>query len=194
MDGSAATVNAEHRIIFAPDVIPRFHKLADLKVLIDHETFHIYHHQSTGVLGASEEAIPTIEAALWSEGLATFVSWRMNSSITLDTALLQPGIADGTQPYLKVAATELLAHLQEKNESEYSRFFMGGKTRDAFPRRAGYYVGFLIAEDLSRRHNLSELAHLKGSALHDAIVSELEILKTVGAAHVADGSRKARQH
>jgi uncharacterized protein YjaZ len=118
----------------------------------------------------------------------------MNPSITLDTALLQPGIADGTKSYLKVAATELLVHLQEKNESEYSRFFMGGKPRDVFPRRAGYYVGILIADDLSRRHNLSELTNLKGSALHDAIVSELESLKTVEAAHVADGSRKARQH
>jgi hypothetical protein len=86
MDGSAATVNGQHRIIFAPDVIPRYHKLNELKVLIDHETFHIYHHQATGVFGADEEAIPTIEAALWSEGLATFVSWRMNSGVSLEKA------------------------------------------------------------------------------------------------------------
>lgn len=191
MDGSAATVNGEHRIIFAPDVIPRLHTLADLKVLIDHETFHIHHHQSTGVFGAGEEAIPTIEAALWSEGLATFVSWRMNPSITLDTALLQPGIAEGTRSHLRTAATELLAHLQEKNESEYARFFMGGKPHDAFPRRAGYYVGFLIADNLSKRHSLTELAHLKGAALHDAIVAELQALQTADAGHVADGNRKA---
>jgi hypothetical protein len=185
MDGSAATVNGQHRIIFAPDVIPRLHKLADLKVLIDHETFHIYHNQSTGELGASEEAVPTIEAALWSEGLASF------PSITLDTALLQPAIPEGTKPYLGIVATELLAHLQEKNESQLARFFMGGKPRDVFPRRAGYYVGFLIAENLSKRHSMTALAHLKGSALHDAIVSELESLKTVDTTDVTDGSRKA---
>jgi len=71
MDGSAAFVNGEHRIIFAPDVIPRYHKLSELKVLIDHETFHIYHHQATGRFGASPEAVPTILEALWGEGLAT---------------------------------------------------------------------------------------------------------------------------
>jgi len=192
MDGSAATVNGQHRIIFAPDVIPRLHKLDDLKVLIDHETFHIYHHQATGVFGAGEEAIPTIESALWGEGLATYVSWRMNPSVTLDTALLQPGIPEGTKPYLQNVASELLARLQEKNESDYARFFMGGKPRDAFPRRAGYYVGFLIADHLSKRYNLTELAHLDGSAVHNEIVSELQRLQAIAdTTHLADGSRKA---
>ncbi len=121
MDGSAATVNGQHRIIFAPDVIPRYHKLDELKVLIDHETFHVYHHQVTGVFGVGETAVPTIEAALWSEGLATFVSWRMNPAVNLDTALLQPGIPEGARPHLAAIAAELRDHLAEKNESTYAR-------------------------------------------------------------------------
>jgi hypothetical protein len=110
MDGSAAFVNGRHRIIFAPDVIPRYHQLSELKVLIDHETFHIYHHQATGVYGASAEAVPTILEALWGEGLATFVSWRMNPEVSLDTALLQPGIPEAASPHLADIAKDLLAH------------------------------------------------------------------------------------
>ena len=176
MDGSAATVKGQHRIIFAPDVIPRYHKLDELKVLIDHETFHIYHHQATGVFGADEEAIPTIETALWTEGLATFVSWRMNPGVSLDIALLQPGIPEGARAHMSAIATELLGQLEERNESTYARYFEGGKQPEGYPPRAGYYVGVLIAQDLSKRYTLRQLARLKGSVLHEAIVAKLQQL------------------
>jgi hypothetical protein len=174
MDGAAGTVSGQHRIIFAPDVIPRYHKLDELKILINHETFHIYHHQVTGVFGASEEAMPTIEEAVWSEGLATFVSWRMNPGFGLDTALLQPGIPEGTRPHLSLIAAELLEHLDEKNESTYARYFEGGEQPEGYPPRAGYYVGVLIAQDLSKRYSLRQLAELKGHTLHEAIMAELK--------------------
>jgi hypothetical protein len=177
MDGSATLVNGQHRIIFAPDVIPRLHKLDDLKVLIDHETFHIYHHQASGVFGAEEQAIPTIEAALWGEGLATLVSWRMNPAVSLDVALLQPGIPEGARPHMPAIATELLAHLEERDESTYARYFEGSKPPEGYPPRSGYYVGVLIAQKLSERYTLGQLAHLKGSVLHDAIESELQQLR-----------------
>jgi hypothetical protein len=182
MDGSATLVNGQHRIIFAPDVIPRLHKLDDLKVLIDHETFHIYHHQASGVFGAEEQAIPTIEAALWGEGLATLVSWRMNPAVSLDVALLQPGIPEGARPHMPAIATELLAHLEERDESTYARYFEGSKPPEGYPPRSGYYVGVLIAQKLSERYTLGQLAHLKGSVLHDAIESELQQLRGSGGA------------
>jgi hypothetical protein len=182
MDGSAATVNSQHRIIFAPDVIPRYHKLDELKVLIDHETFHIYHHQATGVFGATEEAMPTIEAALWSEGLATYVSWRMNPGVKLDTALLQPGIPDGARPHLSAIAAELGEHLEEKNALTYARYFEGGEQPEGYPPRAGYYVGLLIAQDLSKRYTLRQLARLKGRVLHEAIMTELQQLSGLAGA------------
>jgi hypothetical protein len=188
MDGSAATVNSQHRIIFAPDVIPRYHKLDELKVLIDHETFHIYHHQVTGVFGATEEAMPTIEAALWSEGLATYVSWRMNPGVNLDTALLQPGIPEGARPHLSAIAAELVEHLEEKNELTYARYFEGAEPPEGYPPRAGYYVGLLIAQDLSKRYTLRQLAQLKGHVLHEAIMAKLQQLG--GAAGAATALRE----
>jgi hypothetical protein len=180
MDGSATAVKGQHRIIFAPDVIPRLHGLTELKVLIDHETFHIYHHQASGVFGVDEEAIPTIEAALWSEGLATLVSWRMNPAVSLDVALLQPGIPEGARAHLPAIAAELLAHLDERDASTYARYFEGSHPPEGYPPRAGYYVGVLIAQNLSKRYTLRQLAHLKGSLLHDAIVSELQQLRVSG--------------
>jgi hypothetical protein len=174
MDGSAASVNGQHRIIFAPDVIPRYHKLSELKVLIDHETFHIYHHQATGVFGASDEAVPTTLEALWGEGLATFVSWRMNPDVSLDIALLQPGIPEGARPHLADIAKELLAHLDEKDAATFSRYFVASKQPEGYPPRAGYYIGVLTAQGLSGRYTLQQLAHLKGAALREILVTELQ--------------------
>jgi hypothetical protein len=180
MDGSAATVNGQHRIIFAPDVIPRYHKLSDLKVLIDHETFHIYHHQVTAVFGASDEAVPTTLEALWSEGLATFVSWRMNPDVSLDIALLQPDIPQGARPHLADIAKDLLAHLDAKDETTYLHYFVASRQPEGYPPRAGYYVGVLIAQDLSGRYTLQRLAHLKGAVLHEALVTQLKKLAAGG--------------
>jgi hypothetical protein len=175
MDGSAAFVNGQHRIIFAPDVIPRYHDLSDLKVLIDHETFHIYHHQATNEFGASAEAVPTVLEALWSEGLATYVSWRMNPTISLDTALLQPGIPEAAKPRLADIAKDLLAHLDEKSQPTYLHYFVANKQPAGYPPRAGYYLGTLIAQDLSARYTLMQLAHLAGPDLHALLVSELNM-------------------
>ena len=174
MDGSAAFVNGQHRIIFAPDVIPRYHQLSELKVLIDHETFHIYHHQATGVYGASAEAVPTILEALWGEGLATFVSWRMNPEVSLDTALLQPGIPEAANPHLADIAKGLLAHLDDKDEPTFLHYFVAGKQPEGYPPRAGYFMGALIAQDLSARYTLPQLAHLNGRELHTSVTKALE--------------------
>jgi hypothetical protein len=173
LDGSAATVGGKYLIVFAPDFIPRIHALSDLEILIDHETFHVYHHQATGVFGAAEQ-LPTIEEALWSEGLATFVSWRMNPRVSLDTALIQPGLPAAARPHLQSMVAELRQHLGEKDEVTYGRFFQGGNAPEGCPSRAGYYIGFLIAQDLSKRYSVRQLAHLKGAVLHEAIVAELD--------------------
>jgi uncharacterized protein YjaZ len=173
LDGSAATVGGKYLIVFAPDFIPRIHALSDLEILIDHETFHVYHHQATGVFGAAEQ-LPTIEEALWSEGLATFVSWRMNPRVSLDTALIQPGLPAAARPHLQSMVAELRQHLGKKDEVTYGRFFQGGNAPEGCPSRAGYYIGFLIAQDLSKRYSLRQLAHLKGAVLHEAIMAELD--------------------
>jgi predicted Zn-dependent protease DUF2268 len=173
LDGSAAMVGGKYLIVFAPDFIPRIHALSDLKILIDHETFHVYHHQATGVFGAAEQ-LPTIEEALWSEGLATFVSLHMNPGVSLDTALIQPGLPAAAQPHLQSMVAELRQHLGEKDEATYGRFFQGGNAPEGCPSRSGYYIGFLIAQDLSKRYSLQQLAHLKGTVLHEALVAELD--------------------
>lgn len=180
MDGSAGFVNNRHVIVFAPDVIPRYHRLADLKVLIDHETFHIYHHQATGVFGASAVAIPTILEALWGEGLATYVSWRMNPAVSLDTALLQPGIPqEAAKPHLHEIAKALLAHFGDRDEPTFLHFFAAGSQPEGLPPRAGYYVGVLIAQAAAKHRTLAQLAQLNGPELQTLVAAALSTMASV---------------
>ena len=101
----------------------------------------------------------------------------MNPGVSLDTALLQPGIPEGARPHLSAIAAELREHLEEKNESTFARNFEGGDQPEGYPPRAGYYVGVLIAQDLSKRYTLRQLARLKGHVLHEAIIGELQQLE-----------------
>jgi len=180
MDGTAMLVDGEYRLLLAPDVIPRYHELGQLKVLVDHETFHVYHHQVTGVYGASEETLPTILDALWSEGLAVLVSSRMNPAVSLDGVLFQPDIPAGTKSHLRTIAADLLKHLDEKDKRTFAYYFRKNKQPKGYPSRSGYYVGMLIAKRLTAHYTLQQLAQLKGPVLKDAIVSELSRLATTG--------------
>ena len=113
---------------------------------------------------------------LWGEGLATFVSSRMNPGVSLDIALLQSGIPEGARPHLAAIASDLLRHLQEKDEATYNHYFVAGQQPEGYPPRAGYYVGFLIAQKLASRYTLPELARLKGRQLTDVVIPELREL------------------
>jgi hypothetical protein len=78
--------------------------------------------------------------------------------------------------------TELRQHLGEKDETTYGHFFQGGNAPEGCPSRAGYYIGFLIAQDLSKRYSLRQLARLKGEVLHEEILGELDRIGNHGRA------------
>lgn len=176
MDGAAAFVDGHHRIVFAPDVAPRYHTLPQLRVLVDHETFHVYHHQRSGVYGATADAIPPTLSALWSEGLAVYASWLMNPHASLDDVLLQPGIPAAATPHLQAIARDLLANLDGSSEAVYGRYFMGGAQPAGYPSRTGYYVSLLIARKLGEGHGLREMAGWRGAPLRARIAVVLREL------------------
>jgi hypothetical protein len=128
------------------------------------------------VYGASAEAVPTTLEALWSEGLATFVSWRMNPGVSLDIALLQPGIPEGANPHLADIAKDLLAHLDDKDEATYRHYFVGGGQEPGYPPRAGYFVGTLVAQNLSALHATAVGAPQRREAACDGRQDAEEIL------------------
>ena len=75
-DGGTREVNGHPALLFGVDLIAgEYGANAKLSVLFDHEIFHQYH-ESLGLTGGVSGG--KLWGNLWEEGLATYVSWRMN--------------------------------------------------------------------------------------------------------------------
>ena len=149
-DGATRDVSGKTALLFGLDVIARLNE--ELSPLVVHELFHVYHGE------AVSEDPETIAWGLWQEGLATYVSRKLNPNVAEQAVCCLPEI-DAVKAELPRISTELLAALDSKDRKTYARFFLGGQELD-IPARSGYYVGYLVAEDAGKTRSLEELAAL----------------------------------
>lgn len=110
---------------------------------------------------------------LWTEGLATYVSRVLGLGATLADALLSRKLAERAQPLMPRMAADLLAGMNRIDGELFDTYFTSGPAavRRGLPARAGYYVGYVVAE---------RLAHLKGDRLHAEIADALQGLASSG--------------
>lgn len=177
MDGAARLVGGRPALVLGVSMIAQFETLASLPVFLSHELFHRYHFQAAGFSDDLDDR-DMIWRALWAEGLATYVSAQLNPSRPLSDALAFPTDLEArAQPFVPQMATELLAAADRVDSAVFAKFFGAGSAEAkslGWPPRSGYYVGYLVARDLGRRHKLSELAHLQGAPLRAEIGRSLE--------------------
>jgi hypothetical protein len=174
-DGGTRPVGGKIALLFGIDGIARFQGSdANLKILFDHELFHQYHDQIAPEL--TDDDAP-LWMALWEEGLATYVSQRMNPGSSVAQVLMfPPDLAGHAQPKLRALAQELMANLDSKEAAEYASFFYVRNDRPDIPPRSGYYVGYLVAAALGSNRTLQQLAALRGPELKTAVALELNHL------------------
>jgi hypothetical protein len=166
-DGAVRTVSGQPALLFGADVTARIHPPEQLGALFDHELFHMYHRQITGVGGGMGDPL---YRALWEEGLATYVSGALNPRVSESQILGRPGdLAERAEPLLPQIARELLRNMDSTSPDLYQAFFLGNGTRRDLPPRSGYYVGFLIARELGQSHSLQQLAQMNGESLRSTI-------------------------
>jgi hypothetical protein len=173
-DGATRTIGGHTVLLFGIDGIARFHAPnANLKVLFDHELFHQYHDQI--LPGPPDDSRP-LWMALWEEGLATYVSGRMNPQSTESDVLLSDSLGAAARPVLPMLARELSKNLDSVDNDEYAAFFYANNARKDLPPRGGYYVGYQVARSLAAGRSLQEMARLHGPELEAAIRAALEKL------------------
>jgi hypothetical protein len=181
MDGAGRVVAGRPALVLGVGAIVQFETAESLPVFLSHELFHRYHYQAAGFSDDLSER-DLIWRSLWAEGLATYVSARLNPSRPLADALIFPKDLEArAQPFVPQMAAELLAAADRVDAPTFARFFEVGDPearRLGWPPRAGYYVGYLAARDLGRRRTLSELAHLQGPRLRAEIGQALERLSS----------------
>ncbi len=177
-DGATRNVGGHTALLFGIDGIARFHAPdTNLKVLFDHELFHQYHDQIAP--GSNDDDQP-LWMSLWEEGLATYVSQRMNPHSTESDALMSQTLAAASRPLLPALAREMLANLDSRDRAEYAAFFYSRNGRPDLPPRCGYFLGYRVAKALDKNLALPALARLQGPELKTAIRAALVKMANAG--------------
>ncbi|WP_421854161.1 hypothetical protein [Novosphingobium sp.] len=170
MDGGTREIGGGTVLVFGADMIARLHRAgANERPFLEHELFHTYHEPRFG------ECKP-LWCALWEEGLATYVADQLNPGATEDELLLPMAMRRQIDANRAVAACAVLQRAMSEDPHDYSALFNSGRNLPSLPDRAGYYVGYLVAQSLSKGRNLGELARLDQAAARPLILAELAVL------------------
>ena len=146
------------RLLFGMDLIALFHTEEDMPGFFQHELFHLYQSQ---VLGPEEPPETLVWWALWNEGLATYVSHELNPELSAAQIFWFPRDLDmQVQRNLAHWAALLLGELDQTGGKAYERWFTAASPTDGPPPRAGYYLGYLLAQELARGRSLPDVARL----------------------------------
>ena len=146
-------------MLFGIDAIAILHGPQDMPSFFAHELFHIYHRQVMGARMPDPDNVTWWE--MWEEGLATYVSQRLNPGLDAQQVLWLPSdIVQRMQaPGATARAAKLLLADFDKTGGTY--WFSGSDAAPGgLPARAGYYMGYLMLSELSKGHPLSWLAQL----------------------------------
>jgi len=166
-DGATRDVEGKTALMFGLDVIARLKE--DLPPLVAHELFHVYHGEVV------EKEPGTFGWALWSEGLATYVSRRLNPKVPEPQVCCLPPIGPARAAMDRLAP-EARKLLDSEKREDYARYFLGGAADLDIPSRSGYYLGYLIATEAGKTRTLEELAAMTPAEVRALEVAELERL------------------
>jgi len=147
---------------------------ADLGVLLDHECFHLYHHQVNPSL-----ILPggdTVWLGVWKEGLAVYACGVLNPGISRQRMLLGDAeLASITPEMIRKVARELPPVLAGTDGPTRARYLSYGYRGD-IPARSGYAMGLVIAERVARGRDLAALARIPASEIETLVRGEIAAL------------------
>ncbi|MFO0565208.1 MAG: hypothetical protein U0263_06075 [Polyangiaceae bacterium] len=194
-DGAVRKVDGKTALLFGIDKIALLHgKDANLAALFHHELFHLHHPTLCALPEPKPEGPNGLWPPLWTEGLAVYVSQRLNPKATLGELTLSAELVRATDERMALIAGELLQKLDDAREEDFRDFFLGAGQRPEIPKRSAYYVGYRVAASLARQMSFDRLVRLCGDELRTAIERELLRLKSAEPAAPAPmGQRPAAE-
>jgi hypothetical protein len=168
-DGGTRDLADGSHLMFGADVIDQIYKSTPIKPFIEHELFHLMHHRKF-------PECKSVWCNLWEEGLATYVASKLNpgaDDIALSLTIPQP-----IRPAVEAKKTEAVCAVRSLLDSDkpddYASLFYGSKSIAGFPPRMGYYIGFLVAQDIGQHRNLKQLAALTPKQVEPLVSQSLE--------------------
>ncbi len=135
-------------------------KLLD-SVLYSHELFHIYHTKNHPLKYDTSHSNHKLIDNIWSEGLAVFVSGKMNPNASMDEILGFEGIWDRYLLNKKTIQKEFQKDLNEVTSENFvavdCKWRALSLKRDFMPFMSGYAIGYDFVYCLSQKYSLTEL-------------------------------------
>ena len=169
-DGRVQLVAGQVSLLLGVDIMAWL-KQTNLTPFLHHEWMHLYHDQIV-----PDETEDRLYWALWREGLAVYISRRLNPQANFTEILLSAELVTRTEENLHKIAAELLEKIDSTQREDYADFFLGRIERADIPARSGYYVGLRVVTHLSERYNPAQLVRLTGDPLRHEITSVLKTL------------------
>lgn len=176
MDGGTRNIDGKVYFIFGADVMVKVHGDGDEAAFFHHELFHDYHD-----MGCKSEPI---WASLWNEGLATYVAKRMNPSANDAELLLDfpRNLVAATRKELQRALDDVQGKLDSEDQAVYAGLFYGsGNDGTGLPARRGYYLGYLVAEEVGKGMSMQQMAKLDCGAARTAVLGAVDKLRAAHA-------------
>ena len=174
MDGGTRTIDGKRYFIFGADAMVKYHGDGDETAFFHHELFHDYHRMDCKT--------QPIWTSLWKEGLATYVAKQMNPTANNSELLLDipPRLVENTRKELGRAFDDLHGKLDSEDRSDYAGLFYGsGGDKTGLPPRRGYYLGYLVAEEIGKGMSMQQMAKLECGAARTAVVAAVEKLRAM---------------
>lgn len=174
-DGGTRELPEGVRLLFGADVIAKIYKDKPIEPFFHHELFHLMHSRTF-------PECDMVWCSLWSEGLAVHVSAKLNPAADEDALMLTipAPLGPAVKANMAEAVCAVVARMDSEEGKDYAPLFMGGgePLSANLPRRFGYYVGYLVAQDLGRTRSLKELAALTPAQARPLIDQSLASMAT----------------
>lgn len=173
--GTGSSQGRQHLVFGVDSIASTYPPGANLSVLFAHELFHLYH-QQFGDPGPpknrSKGEIP-LYSLIWGEGLATYISMRLNPNATTPEIFLNSPVAADSEKILPRLLKEVRENFDSGAEEVWGPFMAAENNSKGIPPRAGYYIGYLIAKELGKKMSMRQLAILKGDDLKKRVMKVL---------------------
>jgi hypothetical protein len=170
-DGGMRSLPGGGRLMFGADMIARLYKNKAIQPFFHHELFHLYHSRTFDDCRA-------VWCNLWNEGLATYVSHRLNSSASDDELLLNSPVPlrPAVEGNRKEAVCTITPQLDSENGNLNNALFSSRRLNERLPPRFGYYLGYLIAAEAGKTRSLRQLAELDNQQVRPLVEASLRSL------------------
>jgi hypothetical protein len=175
-DGGTRDLPDGNRLLFGADVIAKIHTGDHaIQPFFHHELFHILHHRSF-------KGCDQVWCNLWSEGLAVYVAADLNPGASDEDLLLtlpEP-IRPAVDRNRAAAVCAVTQRLESTDPKDANALFSFQRLSPDLPPRFGYYVGYLVAQELGKTRSVAELARLDDAHAKPLVVAALHSLAACG--------------